>query len=180
MNPGSRADRFENQHLRFQARITLPRAIREKIDPLRLRWNPQQAQGNPAHITIVYHDEAPNLNLLLNRLGEFTSTCKPFPLELGAAQQFPAPDRGAYLSVTDPTQVIHALRQHVLTAPFSQRSGFGLHTTMLHPKYGEHLQSAWPVICCLPSLGQFIVDEVQVVDSRNETIEVFSLANTSN
>lgn len=179
MNSGSLVGCLENQQVRFQARITLPQAMREKIDPLRLQWNPQQAQGNPAHITIIYHDEAPDLNLLLDRLKEFTSACKPFPIELGAAQQFPAPDCGAFLSVTDSTQSIQALRQNVLAAPFTQRSRFGLHTTMLHPKHGEHLRTAWPAICSLPSLGQFVANEVQVVDYRNETVAVFSLADTS-
>jgi hypothetical protein len=54
--------------VRVQARVTLPEALRARIDAVRMRWNPEVAAGNPAHFTIIYHDEAPDPAVLRARL----------------------------------------------------------------------------------------------------------------
>lgn len=155
---------------RIQARITLPEAFRAVIEPIRLRWNAEHSDGNPAHLTVVYHDEAPDADLLLARLRAALRHQAPFPLDLGEAARFPGPEPGAYLTVTDPFSSVAKLRARVLGAPFVPRSRFGLHATVLHPRYGERLAEAWPEIERLPALGRFIADEVQIVDAKNHTV----------
>lgn len=161
---------------RAQVRITLPEAFRATIDPLRRKWIPEHAIGNPAHLTIIYHDEAPDLDLLMTRLLTALSCRSAFPLELGLAQKFPDSVRGAFLNLLDPTGGVSGIREIILTPPFSERVRFSLHATILHPSHGDRLNEAWPDIRNLPALGRFIVDEVQVVGSSNHTIATIRLA----
>ncbi len=110
---------------RIQARIQIPAPLAAAIEPLRLKWNPEQAAGNPAHTTITYHDEAPDESLLGSRLREALRNIAPFPLELGSAEQFPPPDRGAFLRVTDPTASVAAIASRccALRSPRGRGSG---------------------------------------------------------
>ncbi|MDX2018208.1 MAG: 2'-5' RNA ligase family protein [Planctomycetota bacterium] len=164
---------------RIQARIQIPGPLAAAIEPLRLKWNPEQAAGNPAHTTITYHDEAPDQSLLGSRLREALRDIAPFPLELGSAAQFPPPDRGAFLRVTDPTASVAAIRQQVLRPPFTSRSRFGLHATLLHPRYGERLEHAWPELRAIPPLGRFMVEEVLIIGADQQPRERIPLLGRS-
>jgi hypothetical protein len=108
--------------------------------------------------------------LLVDRLLEVASEVEPFPLMLGRAMRFPEPLRGAFLSVADPTDAVRAIRARLLTPPFTQRSHYGLHVTLLHPDQGERLESAWPEIERLPPVGPFLVTELDMVGPNNETL----------
>jgi len=162
--------------VKVQARITLPPEIRSDIDRLRQAWNPERATGNPAHITVVYQDEAPDPGVLAERLRLAAARIRPFPLAIGSLMRFPEPTRGAFLTVADPTQGVARLRELVLTSPFTRRSRFGLHVTMLHPDQGFRLDSAWAAFEGLPQVGGFEVRELQLVGPDNGVLRVFPLA----
>jgi len=162
--------------VRVQARITLPPHIRRGIDSLRAKWNPERAAGNPAHLTIVYHDEAPDLRLLAERLRLAAAEVAPFRLVIGSAARFPEPVRGAYLAVEDPTSTVGAVRDILLAPPFTRRSRFGLHVTLLHPDQGDRLEDAWPELSPLTDAGSFEVSELQLVGPANETLLAVSLS----
>ena len=149
--------------MRVQARIILPSEIRSVIDVLRTKWNPERAAGNPAHITIAYHDEAPDPSLLTRRLGMAAARVAPFRLTLGSATCFPEPDRGVFLTVADPTAGVNAIRDILLAPPFTRRDRFGLHVTLLHPDQGDRLEEAWADFANLAELGTFEVTELQIV-----------------
>jgi 2'-5' RNA ligase len=162
--------------VRVQARITLPESIRGGIDAVRARWNPERAAGNPAHLTIAYHDEAPDPRLLAERLRCAAERIAPFRLVLGSAMRFSDPVRGVYLAVEDPTSSVGAVRDILLAAPFTRRSRFGLHVTLLHPDQGDRLEEAWPEFSALPGVGSFEVRELQLVGPRNETLMAVGLS----
>ena len=164
--------------MRVQARITLPLDIRCEIDSLRTKWNPERAAGNPAHITIAYHDEAPDPSLLMERLRIAAARVALFRLALGLAKPFPEPDRGVFLDVSDPTGGVAAIREILLGPPFTRRARFGLHVTLLHPDQGGRLEHAWPDLSSLTELGTFEVTELQMVGSGQETLAVFRLPRT--
>jgi 2'-5' RNA ligase len=153
-----------------QARITLPADVRRDIDVLRTRWNPERAAGNPAHVTVVYHDEAPDPLLLADRLRAAAREIAPFRLTFGPVARFPEPVRGAYLPVVDPTGGVAAIREALLAPPFTRRGRFGLHVTLLHPDQGARLESAWAALSALPDPGAFEVTELQLVGPRHETL----------
>lgn len=160
---------------RTQVRITIPEPLRAAIEPVRMKWNPEKAAGNPLHVTIIYHDEAPDLDLLLTRLGTAITDLHPFAIDLGPARRFPPPDQGAFLSVTDPSGSVATLRQRVLTPPFTTRSRFGLHATILHPSRGDRLAAAWPEIAAIPPLGRTLITQLHVIDDHNHVITTFTL-----
>lgn len=164
--------------LRAQARITLPADARAEIDAFRLRWNPEIAAGNPAHVTIAYHDEAADVDLLRARLGETCRRTAPFPLALGEAMRFAAPVRGIYLAVADPTDAIAPLRRALLAPPFRARDRFGLHVTLLHPAVGERTEEAWPALPVAPRATFTVarVDLVAGVGPATRVLDSFALA----
>jgi hypothetical protein len=63
--------------VRVQAQIQLPEEAYTEIDATPMCWNPEVARGNPAHITIIYHDEAPDVGLLRVRLEEAFGSRSP-------------------------------------------------------------------------------------------------------
>lgn len=153
---------------KIQARITLPERMQSQVNPIRERWGPERALGNPAHVTIVYHDEAPDVEILEARLRIAILELAPFRLVVGRPERFRAPARGAYLPVSDPTDTISSIRDKVLLPPCVARERFGLHVTILHPDQGASLEDAWHDIARIPSLGYFEVSALQLVDSRND------------
>ena len=161
-----------------QIRITLPQSHRLAIDRLRARWNPELATGNPAHATIVYHDEAPDLALLRVRLAAICRSTAPFPLALGRVLRFPDPVRGAFLEVVDAAAAVARLRAALLGPPFRSRERFGLHVTLLHPAQGERLDAAWSEIAAFPSRGRFQVAALDVIagsGAQTRVLESFAL-----
>jgi hypothetical protein len=164
--------------MRVQARITLPEAARSEIDALRVRWNPELVTGNPAHVTVVYHDEAPDVELLRARLERACRTIAPFALALGTAARFPPPELGIHLAVADPTDAVGELRRRVLAPPFQGRERFGLHVTLLHPAFGARTAEAWPALSSVRRPDSFRIERIDVVTgtgAATETLESFPL-----
>lgn len=164
--------------MKIQARITLPTKVRQEIDRLRLTWNPERAAGNAAHVTVTYHDEAPDADLLAERLRFAAAQTSPFRLIIGEAAKFPKPASGAFLSVADPTGGVASIRKTVLAPPFACRQRFGLHITLLHPDQGERLQTAWPAFVGLATVGSFEVEELEMIGPDNAVMAVFALSGT--
>lgn len=160
--------------MRVQARITLPETLRTAIDAARVRWSPEIAVGNPAHVTIVYEDEARDAALLQTRLERACRTIAPFALRLGDVRRFESPVSGAFLAVEDATGGIAKLRRSVLESPFRARERFGLHVTLLHPAHGDRLAEAWPALSSLADAGSFAVERVDLVAAAR--VETKSLA----
>jgi 2'-5' RNA ligase len=164
--------------VRVQARITLPESLREGIDAARLRWNPEVATGNPAHVTVVYHDEAPDLPTLRERFEEASRELPPFELIVGLPRPFPPPVVGAFLEVSDPSRSVEELRRRILRRPFQARPRFGLHVTLLHPAQGERFAEAWPSFFSLQAVGAFPVRSIELVSgsgAKTEILAVFEL-----
>jgi 2'-5' RNA ligase superfamily len=158
---------------RVQARITLPETLRAPIDALRMRWNPEIAAGNPAHATLVYHDEAPDPELLRARLEAACAVAAPFRLELAGPARFRGA-RGAFLQVRDPGAGARGLRERALGPPFLPRGRFGLHVTLLHPAQGERLEEAWPALAALAAPGSFLVESIDLITGGRPGIRVLA------
>jgi len=157
--------------MRVQARITLPEPLRGPIDDVRMRWNPEVATGNPAHATVVYHDEVSDPELLRARLEAACASMAPFRVELGAATEFRRPAQGAFLKLADPSDAVGSLRRRVLAPPFQARTRFGLHVTLLHPAQGERLAEAWPAFAAIESPGGFVVESIELIGGAGRTID---------
>lgn len=88
---------------------------------------------------------------------------EPFSLRLGSIERFPEPVLGAFLSVADPAGGIERLRSCVLGPPFSRRTRFGLHLTLLHPAQGVRLQEAWEDLSSLRIESSFVANRVELI-----------------
>jgi hypothetical protein len=155
-------------------RIPLPDPVRAAIDALRMRWNPEVATGNPAHVTVVYHDEAPDAALLRARLERACRLVERFRLELGSVRRFPAPASGAFVQVVDPAGGVERLRRDVLAPPFSQRARFGLHVTLLHPAQGGRLDEAWPHLAPFRAAASFVAERVELIAGERGATETLA------
>ena len=161
---------------RVQARIELSPSLRAAVEPYRRRWNPERAAGNPAHVTVVYHDEAPSSALLRQRLAAVAGTLGAFEIVVGAPRPFAAPVDGVLLEVGDPSGAIARLREQLLSPPFRPRARYGPHVTLLHPEQGHRMREAWPELSRAPAPGPMRVTELVLVDAGNGVIERFPLA----
>jgi len=161
--------------MRIQARIPLPPHLVASIDPIRRRWSPLHARGNPAHVTLAYHDEAPEPHLLRERLRLAAAGTPRFDLAVGGAKRFEPPVAGAYLEVADTSGVVAALRARLLAPPFAPRARFGPHVTLVHPAEAAQLEAAWPELVALPAPGPFAVDALELVDPANTVVGRFPL-----
>ena len=168
--------------VRVQARITLPDDLCGAIDAARMRWNPELASKNPAHITIVYHDEAPDPGLLRSRLERVCRGTAPFALCLGAVEKFSETESGACIKVADPTGGVEKLRRAILAPPFTARAWFGLHVTLLHPTYGFRLAEAWLELPSLQSGASFVAERIDLITGigpATETLVSLTLSGAS-
>lgn len=157
--------------VREQVRITLPGALREEVDAIRARWNPELVPGNPAHATVVYHDEAEHPALLRERLAAAVAELAPFELVLGSAQRFRPPAEGVYLAVSDPAGAVERLRRAVLAPPFTPRARLVLHVTLIHPAFGERAGAAWPELAALRFGCRFPVEGLELISGDRRGLE---------
>ena len=159
--------------MREQIRITVPGALRAEIDAIRERFNPELVPHNPAHATIVYHDELGDPALLRERLAAAVAAAEPFELEIGGARRFRGA-QGAYLAVTDPTGAVERLRRALLAPPGAPRTRLMLHVTLLHPAFGHRLEEAWPAFEPLRFDRRFRVESLELMTGSREGISTSS------
>jgi 2'-5' RNA ligase len=158
---------------REQIRITVPGALRAEIDAIRARFNPELVPHNPAHATIVYHDELADPALLRERLAEAVARTAPFELEIGGARRFRGAE-GAYLAVTDPSGAVEKLRRAILAPPSTPRTRLVLHVTLLHPRFGHRLEEAWPAFEPLRFDRRFRVESLELMSGSREGLTTSS------
>ena len=115
------------------ATIFVAQAIAGPIEAARRDWDPLMAARIAAHVTLVYPEEAPNCDLLLDRIRGACSITPPFRLRLRELTLFEGRDRGVYVSVDDIDGGFHTMREQVLRPPFS-RLAFRPHVTVMHPR----------------------------------------------
>jgi 2'-5' RNA ligase len=162
---------------REQIRITVPGALRAEIDAIRERINPELVPSNPAHATIVYHDEIADPVLLRERVAAAAAALDPFELEIGGVLRFRPPAQGAYLAVADASGAVERLRSAILAPPSTPRKRVALHVTLLHPAFGSRLESAWPELEPLRFDRRFRVASLELIsgDRKSLSFESFPL-----
>jgi 2'-5' RNA ligase len=156
--------------VREQVRVTLPGALRDEVDAIRARWNPELVSGNPAHATVVYHDEATHPARLRERLHELVTGCGAFELEIGGSRRFRLPPGGVYLEVSDPSGAVDRIRRKVLEPPFAPRRHFALHVTLLHPRFASRLDAAWRELAALRLDRRFRVDGLDLMSGGRDGV----------
>src|SRR5262245_25157498 len=96
--------------------IFVPPDVAAPLEIARQQWDPDMAAAIPAHVTVVYPNEAPAADPLRERLREATAHIAPFRLRLGPRACFGQPEDGIYVEVEDLDEGYGTMRAAILGA----------------------------------------------------------------
>ena len=99
-----------------------PRRCASRSTPRACAGIPRSRRGNPAHLTIVYHDEAPDPDLLRARLAAACRVADSVPARARRRRTLRGAGRRAFLAVSDPGGGVARLRRAVLDAAVHRAS----------------------------------------------------------
>jgi 2'-5' RNA ligase len=137
------------------------------VESLRAELDPRMAALIPAHVTVVYDDEAPDPDLLADGLRDAGREAPPIELRLATVAAFEPPDEGLYVA-TKASDGLARLRVAVLRPPFMvTRSGFWPHVTVLNPRSVEACEEDWRSLIGREVGVSVTVSEVALVEFRD-------------
>jgi 2'-5' RNA ligase len=129
-------------HREHHVTLFLPREVAEPIEAMRREWDPVMAAQIAAHVTVVYPEEAPLGDLLVERLRAASPATLPFRLRLAGVGCFQAPEGGVYVGVEHLDGGYRELRDSVLRPPF-RASAFAPPITLVHPRTSPRGRELW-------------------------------------
>jgi 8-oxo-dGTP diphosphatase len=135
-------------------------AVRARVEPERLRWDPTMAEGVPAHVSVVYPEEVVDFDALLERARGATPDRVGFHLDVREILRTEEPD-GVFVgvAVTDRTGGLSTLRQALLP-PRSTPIGIPPHVTVVHPRTSDRGHAASTSLRDAEIHGSFPVTEI--------------------
>jgi len=95
-----------------------------------------------AHVTLVYPREAPNVDLLVERVRAASAAIPRFRLRLGGIACFERPEAGVYIEVEDVDGGYREMREQVLRPPFHPIE-IPPHVTVIHPRTSRRGREFW-------------------------------------
>lgn len=147
-------------HREHHATIFVAPEAAGPIEAIRRAWDPEMATQIAAHVTLAYPQEAPLIDLLVERLGTACTRMPPFRLRLGGVACFARPEEGVYLGVEDIDGGYRRMREAVLHPPF-RAATFPPHVTLVHPRTSRRGRDFWEA--GWQHEGQeFTVDEIAI------------------
>jgi hypothetical protein len=132
--------------------------LRDRVDELRRRWDPQQATTVESHVTVI--DEPADLE----RIKAVAASMPPLRLRVSRSARWIAPDPGVFFVVDDPQGDLRRFREAVLGA---ERATYRAHVTLLHRdsiNSEEQLAEAWASLGDLDLDQDLVVSELVVHD----------------
>ena len=145
----------------YHATIFLPPEIARSIEAARREWDPDMANRIAAHVTLVYPQEAPNAELLIERVHEASDSLGPFRLRLGDVACFERPEDGVYVNVKDVDGGYRKMREHVLRPPFHHLA-FPAHVTLVHSQTSRRWREFWDRGAYQRQIQEFTAREIVV------------------
>jgi 2'-5' RNA ligase len=114
-----------------------------QLKRLRDELDPEFARRIPPHVTLIYDDEASDIDLLIRRLRTASANARPVNLSLSLMARFQSPNDGLYI-VTTASAEFQSIRHQVLKPPFSSRGPLlKPHITIVHPSRVSNISAAW-------------------------------------
>ena len=121
------SERTPSRLTRRQLSLFLPEAQGSLVEPIRQRLDPIQHALIPAHVTLCRHDELPDLQHLILRLGHLD----PFSITMAFGEPQELPDGCVLLRPCRGAKEFQALRRLILG---DAARAYGAHLTLLHPR----------------------------------------------
>ena len=103
---------YYNHH----ATIFVPSEVAEPLEVCRRAWDSVMADQIAAHSTLVYPQEIPGAQSLIDELRRACSETAPFRLRLGNLAHLQRPEDGVYVEVVDTEGACRQLRERVFRA----------------------------------------------------------------
>jgi 2'-5' RNA ligase superfamily len=113
-----------------------------QIEAARRDWDPGMAARIASHVTVAYPEEAPIVDLLVERLRRASGRIRPFRLRLGGVACFERPESGVYVTVEDVDGGYREMREEVLRPPFRSIVS-PPHVTLVHPRTCRRGREFW-------------------------------------
>lgn len=143
------------------ATIFVPPDLAEPLEVTRRQWDPDMAAVIPAHVTVVYPNEAPVRDVLVDRVRAAAARVAPFRLRLGPRACFGRPEDGIYVDVEDIDGGFGDLREAMLGAE-RRHVPYTPHVTILHPRTSRRGRELWDSGWSAPPSREFTVREVAI------------------
>jgi len=141
------------RHLLF----ALSGEVAERVQGLRLEWDPVMADRIPPHVTLVYPQEVNDETLMVERIAEVASRTAAFDVSPGTVEKSNVD--GVWYRVVDPSNTWSALRAVVLRPPFTPYPVIP-HITVVHPRTSQRGPEALATLAGRVIDGQSRLDEV--------------------
>jgi 2'-5' RNA ligase len=166
--------------LRRAVVLLVPAAVRERLDEIRMRWDPVMCGRIGSHITLI-HDVTEH-GRATDAVAEASSSTAPFGVRLGRADRWGPSTWGIYLHVEDPTGGIASLHRQLasLEEPRWARAPFRPHVTLVHGRTTAAVvaEQAWSELDGFDPGWDVEIREIDVVELREpawHTVERFEL-----
>ena len=149
------------------AAIFLPPNVSDAIEAARRKWDPVMAAQILAHVTLIYPQESPVVDQLVECVRAGARATQPFTLQLGGFACFEHPEGGVCLEVEDIGEDYQRFRERSLE-PHLHRVAFSPHVTLVHPRTSSRGREFWDHGRWQPERQEFSVEEV-VITAFNGT-----------
>lgn len=142
--------------------------VEERIQKLRVAWDPVMAARIRPHVTLVYPEETVDEQLLLERVAKAAKNAAPFVVSLGEIEGsgnggvwFPVVDSGTWAK----------LRTTILSPPF-QPIEVTPHVTVVHPRTSGRSREAMNELAGTRIAGSIRVNEMLFTETSPEGMSV--------
>lgn len=163
---------------RHHATIFVPSEMARPIEGIRREWDPDMSRCIAAHVTLAYPEEAPDVDLLFERVREACSHSRPFRLRSGEIACYERPEAGVYIGVEDLDGGYQRMRDEVLRPPF-QSARMSPHITLVHPRTSRRGREFWGKRPYEANNREFTVSRVSITafdGVRWDVLETYRLA----
>ena len=133
--------------------------VADAIERMRCRWDPAMAAIAPAHVTVVYPEEASDEALLMQRLERQLAKVRSFPIDIRGAFCEDGGRGGVFLHAHDRVGTLTGVKCGLLTPPFTP-TAFPLHVTVVHPRTSDRGPYALAAINHNQVIGSVVVSEL--------------------
>ena len=125
-----------------QLTACLPQPLRNVVDSVRRRWDPEMSDKIDGHFTICHDLSDDQLSKL-----ESHQNAQPFRVRIGRARCWGEPSLGIYLDVEDSHGTVRALRE-ALSIHSPPDMLFHPHVTLTHPRTTplDRAEAAWSAL----------------------------------
>jgi 8-oxo-dGTP diphosphatase len=113
----------------------------------------------PAHVTVVYPEEATDESLLTQRLERQLARVRSFPIDIRGVFDEAGGRGGVFLRAHDRVGTLAELKRGLLAHPFTP-SAFPFHITVVHPRTSDRGPQALAAVIGEEVIGSLIVSEL--------------------